>query len=166
MDKINMGIVASEFNYDITYAMVELAKEHAGFLDADVVKILKVPGVFDMPLAVKKLLEREDIDCVVTLGTVIEGQTEHDEIVAQHASRKIADLSLEYDKPVSLGIAGPGMSRLEAHKRVEYAKRAVEAAVKMCRIMRGETNYEDSDNSGDDSDYDINPSVGDFLEMG
>jgi len=133
---INMGIVASEFNYDITYAMVELAKEHAKFLGANVAVVVKVPGVFDMPLAVKKVLQRKEIDVVVTLGTVIEGQTEHDEIVIQHAARKIADLSLEYDKPAALGIAGPGMTRLEAHKRVEYAKRAVEAAVKTYKAIK------------------------------
>jgi len=133
---INMGIVASEFNYDITYAMVELAKEHAKFLGVNVTTLVKVPGVFDMPLAVKKVLEKKDIDVVVTLGTVIEGQTEHDEIVIQHASRKIADLSLDYNKPVALGIAGPGMTRLEAHKRVEYAKRAVEAAVKSYKALK------------------------------
>jgi 6,7-dimethyl-8-ribityllumazine synthase len=135
-DKINLGIVAAEFNYDITYAMVELAKEHAAFLGANVTHLVKVPGVFDMPLAVKKLLGKKDVDAVVTLGAVIEGQTEHDEIVIQHASRKIADLALEYNKPTSLGISGPGMSRLEAHKRVDYAKRAVEAAVKSVKALR------------------------------
>jgi 6,7-dimethyl-8-ribityllumazine synthase len=132
---MNIGIVAAEFNYDITYAMVELAKEHAEFLGAKVSNIVKVPGVFDMPLAVKKLLEKRDIDGVVTLGAVIEGETEHDDIVIQHASRKIADLALEYNKPVSLGISGPGMSRIEAHARVKYAKRAVEAVVKMIKKM-------------------------------
>ncbi len=171
MERINLGIVASEFNYDITYAMVELAKDHARFLGVNVRGILKVPGVFDMPLAVKKLLEREDIDCVVTLGVVIEGQTEHDEIVAQHSSRKIADLALDYGKPVGLGIAGPGMSRLEAHQRVEYAKRAVEAAVKMCMVLRGDASEsahepgpKPDDNDGDDN-Y-VNPNAGRFVEMG
>lgn len=135
MGKINLGIVAAEFNYDITYAMIELAKEHATFLGVNVSEIIKVPGVFDIPLAVKKMLKKKSIDCVVTLGAVIEGQTGHDEVVMQHASRKIADLALEYEKPTALGIAGPGMSRLEAHKRVEYAKRAVEAAVKTCRVL-------------------------------
>lgn len=135
--RIGLGIVASEFNYDITYAMVKLAKEHARFLDVDVVDIVKVPGVFDMPLAVKKLIGQSNVDCIVVLGAVIEGQTEHDEIVTQHATRKISDLSVEYDKPIGLGIAGPGMSRLEAHQRVDYAKRAVEAAVKMVKILGG-----------------------------
>lgn len=133
---MNVGIVAAEFNYDITYAMVELAKEHARFLDAEVTQVVKVPGVFDMPLAVKTMME-SNVDCVVALGAVIEGATEHDQIVAQHASRKIADLTLEYGKPVGLGVTGPGMSRLEAHQRVSYAKRAVEAAVKMCRTIKG-----------------------------
>jgi len=168
MEKINMGIVASEFNYDITYSMVELAKEHARFLGADVVKILKVPGVFDMPLAVKKLLQMDDIDCAVALGAVIEGQTEHDEIVSQHASRKIADLALDYGKPVGLGISGPGMSRIEAHKRVEYAKRAVEAAVKMCRILRnggsGETHLGSAGDSEPSSE--ATSVFADFMEMG
>lgn len=135
-EKISLGIVAAEFNYDITSSMVELAKEHADFLGASVYQVVKVPGVFDMPLAVKKLLEKKEVDAVVTLGAVIEGQTEHDEIVIQHASRKIADLALEYGKPTALGISGPGMSRLEAHKRVEYAKRAVEAAVKTVKAVR------------------------------
>ena len=84
-----------------------------------------------MPLAVKKLVSDERIDAIVTIGCVIEGATNHDEIVVQHAARKIMDLSLEYDKPVTLGISGPGMTRMEAHQRVDYAKRAVEAAVKM-----------------------------------
>ncbi len=82
-----------------------------------------------------KTSEKDDIDAVITLGAVIEGSTSHDEIVVQHASRKIADLALEYDKPVALGITGPGMTRLEAHQRVDYAKRAVEAAVKMCKRL-------------------------------
>ena len=132
----SIGIVASEFNYDITYAMVELAKEHASFLGVDVSNIVKVPGSFDMPLAVKKLLGKKDIDGVVTLGAVIEGETGHDEVVMQHAARKIVDLSLEYNKPVALGISGPDMSRLEAHTRVKYAKRAVESVVKMIKKMK------------------------------
>ncbi len=136
IEMVKIGIVASEFNYEITYPMVELAKEQAEFLGAEVTHIVKVPGVFDMPLAVKKLLEKRNIDGVVTLGAVIEGETKHDEIVIQHASRKIADLMLEYNKPVSLGIAGPGLSRLAAQERVEYAKRAVEAVVKMVKRMK------------------------------
>jgi 6,7-dimethyl-8-ribityllumazine synthase len=129
--KIKIGIVGSEFNYDIVMEMIGLAKEHATFLGAEVTRVIKVPGVYDMALAVKKLLARKDIDGVVTLGAVIEGETDHDEIVIQHAARKITDLALEFNKPVGLGITGPGMTRLQASARIERAKSAVECVVKM-----------------------------------
>ncbi|OED29686.1 6,7-dimethyl-8-ribityllumazine synthase [Methanosphaera sp. WGK6] len=133
---IKIGAVVAEFNFDITSMMLELAKEHAKFLDAEITEVMPVPGVYDMPLAIKKLLEDGNVDAVITLGAVIEGDTEHDEIVVQHAARKIIDLSLDYNKPVTLGISGPGMTRLEAHKRVEYGKRAVEAAVKLVKRLQ------------------------------
>ncbi len=133
---MKIGIVVSEFNYDITMMMLERAKEHAEFLGAEVKDVVKVPGVFDMPLAVRKLLEKEDINGVVTLGAVIEGETEHDDIVIGHASRKIADLAVEFGKPVGLGITGPGMSRLQAEERIERAKQAVESVVKMHKRLR------------------------------
>jgi 6,7-dimethyl-8-ribityllumazine synthase len=130
-DKIKIGAVVSEFNYDITMVMLERAKEHANFLGAEITEVLQVPGVFDMGLAIKNLLLKKDIDGVVAIGAVIEGETEHDDIVIQHAARKIADLSIEHNKPVGLGITGPGMTRLQAEKRIERVKGAVEAVVKM-----------------------------------
>lgn len=130
-EKIKIGAVVSEFNYDITMVMLERAREHANFLGAEIIETVQVPGVFDMGLAIKNLLNKKNIDGVVALGAVIEGETEHDEIVIQHAARKIADLAIEYNKPVGLGITGPGMTRLQAEKRIERAKGAVEAVVKM-----------------------------------
>ena len=135
-EKIRIGAVVSEFNYDITSMMLERAREHANFLGAEIIKTIKVPGVFDMGLAIKKLLQDKNIDGVVTLGAVIEGETEHDDIVIQHASRKIADLSVEYNKPVGLGITGPGMTRLQAEERIERAKAAVEAVVKLNKRLK------------------------------
>jgi 6,7-dimethyl-8-ribityllumazine synthase len=87
-------------------------------------------------VAVKKLLSEGKVDAVVTLGAVIEGETEHDEVIMQHTTRKLMDLALEYGKPVALGISGPGMTRLQALDRVnEYARRAVESAVKTARKL-------------------------------
>lgn len=135
MKSYRLGFVVAEFNFDITSMMLERAKSQVEFLDAEITKTIFVPGVFDMPLAIKKLLEMDEVDAVVTLGTVIEGETEHDEIVAGHASRKIADLALEYGKPVSLGITGPGMTRLQAEKRIEKGRDAVDAAIKMLKRL-------------------------------
>ena len=135
-EKIRIGAAVSEFNYDVTMMMLERAREHANFLGAEISQVVKVPGVFDMGLAIKRLLERKDIDGVVALGAVIEGETEHDELVISHAARKIADLSIQYNKPVGLGISGPGMTRLQAEERIERAKSAVEAVVKLHRRLK------------------------------
>ncbi|KUG20014.1 MAG: 6,7-dimethyl-8-ribityllumazine synthase [Methanomicrobiaceae archaeon] len=132
---IRLGFVVSEFNRDITYMMEIEGREHAEFLGAEVTETVYVPGAYDMPLAIKRMLKDGSVDAVVTIGCVIEGATQHDEIVVQHAARKIIDLSLEFEKPVSLGISGPGMTRLEASERIDYAKRAVESAVKMVQRL-------------------------------
>jgi 6,7-dimethyl-8-ribityllumazine synthase len=131
-----LGIVASEFHADIVFPMLEFARRHAEFLGAEITAEVMVPGVYDLPLATKKLVERKDIDAVVTLGAVIEGETQHDEVIMQHTTRKLVDLALQYDKPVALGISGPGMTRVQALERVnDYARRAVEAAVKMVQRL-------------------------------
>jgi 6,7-dimethyl-8-ribityllumazine synthase len=129
-------MVVSEYNYDITMPMLEQAKQHAQFLGADVTKVVQVPGVYDMPLVVKRLCARKDVDGVVCLGAVVEGETEHDDIVINNAARKLADLATETGKPVGMGITGPGMSRLQAEARFTRAKAAVEAVVKLDRALK------------------------------
>jgi len=133
---MRIALVASEFNYDVTYAMVERAKEEVTFLGAKLGPVIKTPGVYDMPLVVKALFARGDVDAVVTLGAVIEGETKHDEVVMNQAARKLVDLSVEYGKPVGLGISGPGETRLQAQDRIENAANAVRAVVKMVERLR------------------------------
>jgi 6,7-dimethyl-8-ribityllumazine synthase len=112
--------------------MLDRARTHAGNVDARITYIVYVPGTFDMPLAVDRLLRRQDVDAVVTLGAVIKGDTRHDDIVAENAARLMADLSLKYGKPVALGITGPGMTLDQAKERAELVPvRAVNAAVHM-----------------------------------
>ncbi len=131
---VNIAIVVAEFNYDITYLMLQKALNHAKFLGVKVPVVYKVPGTFEIPYAVSKLIKRKDIDGIVALGAVIQGETKHDELVAGQTARKIMDLMIEYGKPVGLGIIGPGASRMQALERVEdYARRAVEAVVKMIK---------------------------------
>ena len=134
--KMRIGIVCSEYNFDITQMMLERAKEHAKFMDVDVARVVMVPGVFDVPLAVKSLMKDKNIDGVVTIGAVIEGETEHDQIVIGQAARKMTDLAVEYEKPVGLGISGPGMSRLQAQDRIDRAKDAVESVVKQWKALK------------------------------
>jgi 6,7-dimethyl-8-ribityllumazine synthase len=133
---IRVAIVASEYNFDVTLLMLERAKEEVEFLGATLGPVVKTPGVYDLPLAVKVLFQRGDVDAVVALGAVIEGETQHDEVVMNQAARKLTDLAVEYSKPLGLGISGPGETRLQAQDRIENAANAVRAVVKMVRRLR------------------------------
>ena len=128
-------MVAAEFNFEVTSLMIERAKAEAEFLEVDITRTILVPGVFDMPLAIKTLLQDPEIDAVITLGAVIEGETEHDEVVVAQASRRIMDLSTDYDKPVAFGITGPGMTELQAIDRIEKGRDVVDVAVKMLKRL-------------------------------
>lgn len=117
--------------------MLDRAKQDAEKLHAKISYVVYVPGAFDMPLAVEKLLKKKNVDAIVTLGAVIKGDTRHDDIVAENAARLLADLSLKYGKPVALGITGPGMSLEQARERAgRVPTRAVKAAVKMVARLR------------------------------
>ncbi|HUG96791.1 MAG TPA: 6,7-dimethyl-8-ribityllumazine synthase [Nitrososphaera sp.] len=134
---IRLAIVVSEFNSEITLKMLERARSQAEKLGAKAGYVLYVPGTFDMPLAVERLLKKKNVDAVVTLGAVIKGDTRHDDIVAENAARLIADLSLKHGKPVALGITGPGMTIDQARERAQLVPvGAVNAAVNMILRLR------------------------------
>jgi len=133
---MRLAIVVSEFNSEVTFRMLENAKKHAAKVGASVSYIFYVPGVYDMPLAVERLLKKRAVDAVITIGAVIKGDTRHDDIVAENAARLIADLSLKHGKPVALGITGPGMTDEQAEARVEEVPvRAVNAATNMVQRL-------------------------------
>jgi len=134
MMKEKIALVVSKFNEEITMRMKKTALERAKELRADVVKIVEVPGAFETPLAVKKLLQDKKIQAVATLGTIIKGDTNHDEIIAHAIAKKLLDLSIEHNKPVSLGISGPNITWQQSEKKArEYATRAVDSVVNVLR---------------------------------
>lgn len=137
MNRIRVAIVVSEFNSEITFQMLDMAINHAQKLKVELRYVCYVPGSFDMPLMIEELLKRKDIDAAITIGAIIKGETRHDIIVAENAARLIADLSLKYTKPVSLGISGPDMTIEQAKDRIEIVPtRAVNAAVSMVKRVR------------------------------
>jgi len=128
--------VVSEFNYKVTSKMLEVALEKAKLLKLNVKYTCKVPGVFDMPLVVETLLEKKNVDAVITIGAVIKGQTKHDEVIVNVTASRLSKLSLKHKKPVLLGITGPGMSERQANARIRpVAERAVEAALKISKEL-------------------------------
>ena len=129
---MNIAIVVSEFNQEITSKMLDIALQKAKSLNLNIKYTCKVPGVFDIPLVIDTLLQKKEVDAVVTLGAVIKGQTKHDELITNVTARALMDLSIKYQKPVTLGITGPGMTDRQAQARIRpVAERAVDAVEKI-----------------------------------
>ena len=129
--------MVSEFNKEVTSRMLSVAQEKANLMKLKIVYTCKVPGVFDMPIIVDALLKKKDVDGVVTLGAIIKGQTKHDEVISHSAAKSFTDLSIKYQKPVSLGISGPGMQERHAYARIRpVAEHAVEAVVKISKELQ------------------------------
>ncbi|HUB92433.1 MAG TPA: 6,7-dimethyl-8-ribityllumazine synthase [Candidatus Saccharimonadales bacterium] len=135
---VSIGIVRSEFNEEITSKMLERARRHAKKLGMKIVAEATVPGAFDIPIAVKKMLERKDVDGVATLGAVIKGSTKHDELISYTLANYITKLSLKYGKPVGLGVMGPGITWKQAKARIsQYSEQSVEAVLKLHGALKG-----------------------------
>ncbi len=100
------AIIVSRFNDFICSRLAEGAMDallrHGA--DAETLRIVKVPGAFEIPLVAKKLSLSGHYDAVICLGAVIRGATSHFEYVAAEVSKGIASVALETDVPISFGI--------------------------------------------------------------
>ena len=134
---MNIAVVVSEFNEEVTSMMLSVAQEKANLMKLKITYTCKVPGAFDMPIIVDALLKKKDVDGIVTLGAIIKGQTKHDEVISHSTAKSLTDLSIKYQKPVSLGISGPGMQERHAYARIRpVAEHAVEAVVKISKELQ------------------------------
>lgn len=114
--------------------MLEAARATAKELDLEIVEEVWVPGSIEKPLALKRLLQRDDINGAVALGIIERGATKHGFVMGQVVYDAIIKLQLEFMKPIGLGILGPGILPDQIEPRlVDYAKAAVVATEKMLK---------------------------------
>ena len=129
--------MVSEFNEEVTSKMLSVANEKAKLLKLKIIHTCKVPGAYDMPIIVDALLNKKNIDGVITLGAIIKGQTKHDEVISHSTAKSLTEISLKHQKPVSLGISGPGMQERHAYARIRpVAERAVEAVDQISKELK------------------------------
>jgi 6,7-dimethyl-8-ribityllumazine synthase len=133
---LKIAIVVADFNSEVTAPMLRRAIKHATLLKAEITHTAHVFGIYDMPTVVKRLLQRQDVDGVVLIGAVIKGETQHDEVIAHAVADIAAHLAVEFEKPVGLGITGPGMTDEQAAARIDNAKNAVEAVVRVATLLK------------------------------
>jgi 6,7-dimethyl-8-ribityllumazine synthase len=126
------AVVASRFNETVTQKLVDgaldaLVRHGAAADDVDVVW---VPGAWELPSAVRRLLASERYDALVALGAVIRGDTPHFDYVAGEASRGLASASTDFETPVGFGLLTcDNMAQAEARAGGEHGNKGWDAAV-------------------------------------
>jgi 6,7-dimethyl-8-ribityllumazine synthase len=100
------GIVLGRFNGFIGERLLEGALDtlvrHGA--DAGAVDVVRVPGAFEMPLALKTMAATKKYDALIALGAVIRGSTPHFDYVAGECAKGVAQVGLQYDLPVAFGV--------------------------------------------------------------
>lgn len=136
--KLKVGIVVSRFNEDITERMLDGALEELrrSGVAARNVRVIRVPGSFEIPFGCLQLITRWKPNAIVALGCVIKGETEHDRYIADAVSHGIMRLSLERGVPISFGVITTNTlkqarerSRGAGNKGPEAAAAAIEMAL-------------------------------------
>jgi len=96
------GIVVSEWNPDITRNLQKGAFEtllNCGALKENIIS-WDVPGSFELIFGCKKMIETQQVDAIIAIGNVIQGETKHFDFVCEGVTQGIKDLNLKYDIPV------------------------------------------------------------------
>lgn len=103
---LKFGIVLSRFNNFICERLLDGALDalRRSGVEEENFSVARVPGAFEIPLAVKKMVKSGRYDAVICLGSVIRGATPHFAYIATEVTKGIATLSIESEIPVSFGI--------------------------------------------------------------
>ena len=126
---MKIGIVCGSFHRAEVERMLEWSNNEASKFELTVSDVVWVPGAMEVPLALDRLLCRDDIGGAACLGIIEKGQTKRGLAMGQAVIKSIIDLQLTWNKPVGLGIIGPGAKPEHIEPRLEPHARAAIAAI-------------------------------------
>jgi len=134
-----IGIVVSEWNTDITSNLLKGAKQtllDAG-VEEDNIVVKNVPGAFELPLGCQLLLESdEEIDGVIAIGCVIQGDTKHFDFVCNGATQGLMHVNLEYNTPVSFCLLTDNTKQQSIDRSGgKHGNKGIECAVACLKIV-------------------------------
>ena len=129
---MNITAVCGSFHKGEIERMLDFAKSEASIRGAIISQIIWVPGSMEVPLALERILGDDEIDAAITLGIIERGETQHGLVMGQAVTKSIIDLQIRHNKPIGLGIIGPGAENHHIEPRLEpHARSAVNAVVEM-----------------------------------
>ena len=131
---MKIAAVCGSFHKEEIQRMLEYAENEANINGAEISKIIWVPGSMEVPLALNRLLEDNEVDAAIALGLIERGETQHGLVMGQAVTRSVIELQIKYDKSIGLGIIGPGAEKHHIEPRLEpHARSAVNAVIKMSK---------------------------------
>ncbi len=132
------GIVVAEWNPEITNALaqgaVDTLLKHGA--KENNVKLKYVPGSFELPLGAQYFAEHENVDAVIVLGCVIQGETRHFDYICSGVTQGIMELNLKYNKPFIFGLLTT-LNQQQAADRAggKHGNKGDEAAVTAIKMV-------------------------------
>ncbi|HOZ86951.1 MAG TPA: 6,7-dimethyl-8-ribityllumazine synthase [Bacteroidia bacterium] len=136
--KFKFGIVYAEWNLEITGALKEGALNTllANGALMENITIKEVPGSFELTLGAQYLAEYADVDAIICLGCVIQGETRHFDFICDAVAKGITDLNVKYNKPFIFGVLTPNNQEQAADRAGgKHGNKGDEAAVTAIKML-------------------------------
>lgn len=133
---MKFGIVVAEWNTEITDSLCQGAIKTLEQFEAQKIEKIAVPGTFELAMGAQFLLEKGNVDAVICIGCVIQGETKHFDFICNAASQGITDLNLKYNKPVIFGVLTPNTLQ-QAFDRAggKHGNKGDEAAITAIKMV-------------------------------
>ncbi|MDI9868471.1 6,7-dimethyl-8-ribityllumazine synthase [Flectobacillus roseus] len=133
------AIVVAEWNEEVTNALADGAHKTLLTYGAQEENILRVtvPGSYELSYGAQKMAQREDIDAVICIGCVIQGETKHNDYINHAVAQGLTNVSLKYDKPVVFGVLTPNTEQ-QALDRAGgiHGNKGDEAAITAVKMLK------------------------------
>ena len=140
-----VGIVVSEWNEKITLNLLKGAKETLlkhGVLESNIM-IRFVPGAFELPLGAQLMLDHTQMDGVIAIGVVIQGETKHFDFVCQGATQGLIQVNLEYNSPVAFCLLTDNDIQQSIDRSGgKHGNKGVECAIACMKMIELKKSYE------------------------
>lgn len=137
-DKV-FGIVVSEWNHEITGALLEGALEALGKSGAKEqnIHIIYVPGTFELPFGAQRVAKELKPDAVICLGCVIQGETRHFDFICQAAADGIMNVSLKHELPVIFGVLTTNnLEQAQDRSGGKHGNKGFEAGITALKLIK------------------------------
>ncbi|MES2795293.1 MAG: 6,7-dimethyl-8-ribityllumazine synthase [Bacteroidota bacterium] len=103
------AVVVAEWNSEVTEALYAGAFETllANGVEPENIERVNVPGSYELSFGAQKMAQKADIDAVICIGCVIQGETKHNDYINHAVAQGLTNVALKYDKPVIFGVLTP-----------------------------------------------------------